>query len=308
LAIGALVGLLGVTVAAVRFWQQAGPVVPPDPAAFTYPTLPTKMDPAPPATKRPGFDAYAEGLRLLIAKDPANAAVAFSEALGTAPENAMYQRAYGEALFLSGDREAGLYALAEAARLQPAAYRLDYARFLDVAGRYTEAVQEVDAVLVERPNDADALQWAGRIHGDGNDFRGAISILKRAAELRPVDPSLLTSLGSASERGGDWNGAALTYGRMVRLDPGNDLARGRWAEVLVKQGKVEQAVDVYRQGLQRDPRSAVLLRGLGSVLEDAGRPAEAAAAYREYARLVPRAPDAPALIARADRLLSVAGS
>jgi Flp pilus assembly protein TadD len=72
--------------------------------------------------------------------------------------------------------------------------------------------------------------------------------------------------------------------------------------VLFKQGKADQALAVFREGLATDPSAGLLHRGLGSLLERSGRPGEAAAAYREYARLTPDSADAANLAQRAGLL------
>jgi Flp pilus assembly protein TadD len=85
------------------------------------------------------------------------------------------------------------------------------------------------------------------------------------------------------------------------------VARGLLAENLVQQGRKEEAVALLREGLRDTPRSPLLHREMGSVLERSGRPDEAAAAYRDYARLAPNAPDAKELRERAARLAAAAG-
>ena len=84
--------------------------------------------------------------------------------------------------------------------------------------------------------------------------------------------------------------------------PQANLTRGLLAEVLYKQGKHDEALAVFREGLQANGSAALLHRGLGSLLERTGHRAEAATAYREYARLWPEAKDAAQLQRRAGLL------
>jgi Flp pilus assembly protein TadD len=81
--------------------------------------------------------------------------------------------------------------------------------------------------------------------------------------------------------------------------PHAHVTRGLLAETLFKQGQADQAIALFRAGLELNPSAALLHRGLASLLDRTGRPAEAAAAYREYARLSSSAPDAAALEQRA---------
>jgi tetratricopeptide (TPR) repeat protein len=72
--------------------------------------------------------------------------------------------------------------------------------------------------------------------------------------------------------------------------------------MLFSTGRRDEAIDLLRQAIARDPTQPATHRDLGSLLEKAGQAREAAAAYREYARLAPGAADARQLADRAGRL------
>jgi predicted Zn-dependent protease len=110
------------------------------------------------------------------------------------------------------------------------------------------------------------------------------------------------SLAKATEASGDANAAALAFGEIVLRSPANHTARSHLAAMLVKQGRIDQALRTLQEGIARAPSAPELRRALGSTLEDAQRPTEAAAAYRAYARLAPGAADAKDLLDRAERL------
>ena len=294
--------LVACAVGAVRYSRQLGPAPAPEAVGLTVPTQPAKSTPVPAPTQGPGSAAFQQGSRLLREGHPADAAGLLAQAVAEAPENALYQRTYGEALLGSGSPDPGLAAVAEAARIDPRLYRRDYAKSLGAAGHAAEAEAEFDAILVESPDDFEALAEAGRIAAARKDFAKGLPLLRRAAQQRPGDTYLLTALATATENSGDFKGAALAYGEVVLRTPADHNARGHLAEMLVKQGRIDQALSTLREGIQRAPGAAELRRTLGSVLEDAQRPAEAAAAYREYARLAPAASDAQELLARADSL------
>ena len=92
------------------------------------------------------------------------------------------------------------------------------------------------------------------------------------------------------ERTGDLPSAAELYTGILASFPRATIARGRLAEVLVKQGDNERAMAVLRDGITVEPESPVLHRGLGMLLERAGQFPEAIKSYREYARLAPNKP------------------
>lgn len=294
--------LVAIAVYGVRYARQMGPAPAPEPAGLTVPTQPARPTPVPARVQGPGAAAFQQGFRLLVEGNPSDAVGYLAQAVAEAPENALYQRTYGEALMGSGSVDSGLAALAEAARLDPHAHRRDYAKFLDGAGRRVEAAAEFDAMLADTPDDPEALAGAGRIAASRKDFGKALPLLRRALEQRPEDTDLMGSLAMATEAAGDFRAAAQAYSEIVVRTPANHAARAHLAEMLVKQGRVDQALKTLRDGVARAPSAAELRRALGSTLEDAQRPAEAAAAYREYARLAPGAADAKELLARAESL------
>ena len=294
--------LVAIAVFGIRYSLQMGPAPAPEPAALTVPTQPAKPTPVPAQVQGAGAAAFQQGFRLLREGNASDAVGYLAQAVAEAPENALYQRTYGEALIGSGSADTGLAALAEAARLDPHAHRRDYAKSLDAAGRSADAAAEFDAMLADSPDDPEALAGAGRIAASRKDFAKALPLLRRAVEQRPEDTDLMGSLAMATEASGDFKAAAQAFSEIVVRAPANHAARSHLAEMLVKQGRIDQALKTLRDGVARAPSAPELRRALGSTLEDAQRPAEAAAAYREYARLAPGAADAKELLARAESL------
>ena len=109
-------------------------------------------------------------------------------------------------------------------------------------------------------------------------------------------------LAHALEVSGDTAAAADQYRLILDRLPEAAVTRGLLAEVLFKQGRGDEGLALFREGLERQAGNPLLYRGLASLLERSGRDKEAIAAYREYARVAPNAPDAKALAERADAL------
>jgi len=91
-------------------------------------------------------------------------------------------------------------------------------------------------------------------------------------------------------------------GRVLQAVPQAAGSRAWLAEAQARQGQADAAVATLREGLRLTPDAPVLHRALGSVLERADQPREAADAYRKYVSLAPNAPDAAAIVARAQNL------
>jgi cytochrome c-type biogenesis protein CcmH/NrfG len=58
-----------------------------------------------------------------------------------------------------------------------------------------------------------------------NDFARVQSLLERAAELRPLDPTVQLNLAYLKTRQSDLAGAAVHYRRVLQIDPTNIQAR-----------------------------------------------------------------------------------
>jgi len=298
----AVMALVAIAIAAVWNLMRQGPAPAPERAGLTLPTQPPKPVAAGARGDGPGEQAFREGQRRLQAGDADGAVGLLGQAASEASDNALYRYVYGQALLKTGAAEDGLLALAEAARLDPARYRLEYAKFLGQSGRPAEAATEFLAMAESAPDDAEALRGAGWYLCQQKDFARGLPLLRRAAELHEADTQILDSLGAMQRANGDYKDAAMSYGQIVMLQPANHAARGMLADSLLRSGRPDQAIDALRKGVERAPTVPELQRDLGALLERAGRPAEAAAAYREYAREFPDAADAAALLRKAEEL------
>ena len=296
------VALVAIVIAAVWNLMRQGPAPAPERAGLTLPTQPPKPGAAEARAEGPGEQAFREGQRRLQTGDADGAVGLLGQAVSEASDNALYHYVYGQALLKSGAAEEGLAALAEAARLDPARYQLEYAKFLGQSGRPAEAAAEFLAMAESAPDDAEALRGAGWYLCQQKDFARGLPLLRRAAELREADTQILDSLGAMQRANGDYKDAAMSYGQIVMLQPANHAARGMLADSLLRSGRPDQAIEALRKGVEKAPTVPELQRDLGAMLERAGRPAEAAAAYREYARAFPDAADAAALLRKAEQL------
>lgn len=80
----------------------------------------------------------------------------------------------------------------------------------------------------------------------------AISAARRATEVGPDIALHHTTLGELLAKAQDHAGAAAAFADAVRADPANSSARLRWAHLLVRAGKPDEAMKVA-EGLVSDP-------------------------------------------------------
>jgi len=250
-------------------------------------------------------ELFSRGRRELERGNAAGAVPLLSEAVSLEPNAATYRHTYARALWMNGQRADALseYERAVALATQTPSYRADFARALQQEGRTADAVREFEAVLAQTPDDVETLRELGSLLRSTGAQERSTALLKRAVALRPTDLGLLNEVGRSLEAGGELQAAADAYNRILANFAGATIVRGRLSEVLLRQGKVDEALGTLEAGLQREPATTAPMRLLqGSILERSRRYSEAAARYREYVRLAPTAPDAKSIAARADEI------
>ena len=106
----------------------------------------------------------------------------------------------------------------------------------------------------------------------------------------------------ALEKAGNTAQAIEAYQKVLQVNPKAANSRGLLADLLFRQNRKEEAIDLVRDGIAQNPQAPRLHRDLGSLLECSNRIPEAIAEYREYARLAPQSADAKQLEERAASL------
>lgn len=293
--------LLSVVAAACHSIANSPPPPPATPGPFTFGGSVPPSPPAVQATPKPGAADGEAGRRLLAQRKAAEAIPLLERAAADDPGNAEFRQLLGRALWETGDRDGALRRYSEAARMEPARYRLGYAQSLEIAGQLEAAVAEFEGVYAAQPGSTITREGLARLYFLRGDYAKALPLLQQTV-AETHDLAVMQQVAYALDKTGDRDGAAEAYRRMLAVEPRADVARSLLAENLFVQGRKDEALAVLQEGLQRSPETPLLQRKLGVILERSGRNAEAAAAYREYARLAPNAPDAAELTARAARL------
>jgi tetratricopeptide (TPR) repeat protein len=276
-----------------------------DSALFAIPDETAPVAPAPTRqAATPGLRALEEGRRLLAAGSFEAALVELSKAIEERSEDPEAYSLYAKALYASGAHDESIARFRQAAMLAPSLprYHSDLARTLDVMGRADEAADAYDAVLRINPRDGDTLRLLAALRTKQEKPADAVPLLRRLEELRPGDLIVQQDLGYALEKSGDLPAAQAVYTELLKDYPQGVLARGRLAEVTYQQGQKQEAIAIFREGLQLTPDAPILHRGLGNLLERTGDAAAAAREYREYVRLAPGNADARMFEERAAKL------
>jgi len=156
---------------------------------------------------------------------------------------------------------AALALLEEAARKNPGTPALLFARAsaLDREGRVPDALAAMRKVLAAAPAHAGALNYVGyAMTEQGGDLREAEGLLRRAVELRPDDGAIADSLGFCLLKEGRVEAALDELRRADRLAPEDPVILGHLGDALLAAGRRDDAADTFRRALShlvRAPRA-----------------------------------------------------
>ncbi len=189
---------------------------------------------------------------------------AFLEALKLAPAEAEINNNYANLLVSLGDdpQALGYYDRSIGAKPNFVEARFNRSLLLQRSGAVREALQEVDALLADRPKDA---------------------------RFQAARGTMLRDLGRSDD-------AVHAFDAALALDPMRKVAAHGRARCALERGEPE-AVSHHRRALSLDPQNPDLHLGLASALEADGLAAEAMAALARFVAAHPRHSQAQSFLA-----------
>lgn len=150
-----------------------------------------------------------------------------------------------------------------------------------------EAVDQLVAELRKRAEGDDpdaALRFLARVASWEGDDAAALAAWQRLAELYPEDPDLHQAVGAAALKLGDMERAESELRKALELDPAHRGAADMLAEVLVRRGRSDEAVEVLKCSVNYDPTDEASVRSLGYALSTYSLHHEAVRIYEEARR------------------------
>jgi predicted O-linked N-acetylglucosamine transferase (SPINDLY family) len=162
------------------------------------------------------------------------------------------------------------------------------------AGRLAEAEAIYRQVLVEAPDQPDALQLLGFLAHQCGHHQQAIDLIRRAMALRPGEATFHNNLATTLTALGRVDEAEAELRRALELKPDADVIRMNLANLLRDAGRIDDAIEQYGQ---IDTPGACMIRG--ALLQQRARLADAAAAWRRATELNPTSADAHSNLAQA---------
>ena len=130
------------------------------------------------------------------------------------------------------------------------------AEFLLQTRQYDVARQKLDNSLRSRPNDADLLALYARVEAADGNLPQARSRAQAAVAANPNAPSAHFALGYVLEMMNDDRGAQAEYEKVASLDPKASEANVDAGNVLMRNGRYDDAATRYRAAITADGRNA----------------------------------------------------
>jgi len=147
---------------------------------------------------------------------------------------------------------------------------------LQKQGKHQEAVNGLLEALKIYPHFLRALTWLGATYGQSGNPAVGVKILTIAAQLYPQDAGAHFNLALAYGALGN-AGEIPEYKRTLEIDPDYVLAYLNWGAALYTKGQYEDAIKIYREGIDVNPLYASLHYSLGLALEQERKTTEAEA-------------------------------
>jgi len=143
-------------------------------------------------------------------------------------------------------------------------------------GKLQDSVNGLLEALKIYPHFLRALTWLGATYGQSGNPAVSVKILTLASQLYPQDAGAHFNLALAYGELGNAD-EIPEYKRTLEIDPDYVLAYLNWGAALYGKGQYEEAIRIYRQGIEVNPLYASLHYSLGLALEQQHKTAEAEA-------------------------------
>jgi predicted CXXCH cytochrome family protein len=154
-------------------------------------------------------------------------------------------------------------------------------------GQQQECMNKLLEALKIYPHLLRGLTWLGAMFGQSGNPNVSVGILTIATKLYPRDGGAHYNLALAYGAKGDAE-EIPEYRRALEIDPDYVLAYLNWGAALYAKGQYEDAIKVFRQGIDVNPLIASLHYNLGLALEHEKKTDEAQAEMALAAKIDPK--------------------
>ena len=158
--------------------------------------------------------------------------------------------------------------------------------------RFQQVEGLLQQVLAAQPQNPDALNLAGIVALEKQQFTLAVELLQRAVKVRPKIAAFHGNLGNALKAAGQFEQAVQSYENAIRLDPTYAKAYNNLGIALKLLERIEEAEKRFRQAVKHEPNFAEAWANLGNTLQDCGKPEDAIPCLEQAIKLAPNMAEA----------------
>ena len=123
----------------------------------------------------------------------------------------------------------------------------------EVQGKSEEAMREATISLNLEPNNLLGLHSKARLYLFGRKFNQAKAVLEQGIAIYPKERLFHTQLGFMYAKMGDFAQAEQALRKSISMDPDSPSAYAHLSEVLLRQNRGDEALQILQQGLQVRP-------------------------------------------------------
>ena len=166
---------------------------------------------------------------------------------------------------------------------------------------FDSAAAVTDELIRNYPDDKEAYLQRGQLFEIARDYEQAIRMYHRASQLDSGYAQAIMSLGYAYSSVGEQQKALAYMKRYVMLAPEAGDSRASYADLLVRMGHYQEALEQYRKSLEVQPDYWYSMQQIGRVYATLGRLRESEAFMQQAIALFPPTvnKDVPSLVTRA---------
>ena len=124
------------------------------------------------------------------------------------------------------------------------------------SGNLDRAAEFYRKVLLDAPDNADALHLLGVVHLQQEDIAGAVSKIKQSIRENPRNPEALNHLATALQGLGKYDDAVLALESAISLEPNFTEAWCNLGDARDSLGDLIGAIDAYQKSINIAPESA----------------------------------------------------
>ena len=163
-------------------------------------------------------------------------------------------------------------------------------------GQFDRAIEEINSVIAEDPDDKEYIFIRGLIYFDRGNYATAREDFSNAYDIDPQFHDAYFYVGRTALAEGDYTTATRIFRHVLDYQPDNGVVHYFMGRTFEKENSITQALDSYRNAVNSDPDFVeetpdVLVRR-GRLYAELGRPGLAQADLERAIELAPDDPDA----------------